>query len=110
HTIVTYTEPTGTQHTFPPLNVSSPSSGCPTSANAFAADSSGYRIYRSQPTTTSLIQNIYAPDGTLVHIFNGPVDARVNYIQVVDNNGNYLSSTSTRGGGSLVDTLGRTLI
>ncbi len=93
-----WTDLNGTVHPFH-LNLSG-NTGCPLSANAFAADSSGYHMYQDSAGNIT----VYAPDGTLVY---SPTlqDANRNYIRSRDSNGNYISKTST--GSGLIDTLGR---
>ncbi len=90
------------------------STSCPGTGNAFAADSSGYRIYVTNFTpgqTYSLA--VYAPDGTLV---SGTSIGGTNCTRtsgtvcpvVEDTNGNYLSFDYTNN--NYIDTLGRTVV
>jgi RHS repeat-associated protein len=105
----TYTEPSGTQHMFPPSSVYFPDPSCPTTSNAFATDSSGYHQYISCDVNFCT-HKIYAPDGTMVFTNRATQDSKGNYIQVVDPNGNYLSTATTGLDPELfVDTLGRTI-
>lgn len=102
----TWTEPLGTQHEFAPIAVNYTGLGCPTSGSAFAADSSGYKLY-IQAGGSTLAETVYAPDGTLV--FTNANLGSPNRIAIETPNGNYLSccdATAT----SLVDTVGRVLM
>ena len=94
-----WADQSGTDHVFH-LNESG-NNGCPSSADAFATDSSGFHMY-----FTSTGMTVYAPDGTLAYQAPAPQDPQGNYIQSKDTNGNYLSTPSSAIGG-IIDTLGR---
>ncbi len=74
---------------FFPLTVGTTGSGCPTSATAYATDSSGYLMSVVYPTPTV---QVYAPDGSLVDQNYPAKDTLGRYILAWDSNGNYLSS------------------
>jgi hypothetical protein len=95
-----------------PITTKVPYSGCSslTSADAFAADSSGFHMY----VTNSSSATVYAPDGTLVAqpFLSVPQDPSGHSIQVVDPNGNYLSNFRDLNTGQVFtyDTAGRTAL
>lgn len=102
---VAWTDSSGTARYFalPTVYNSSGAGNCSSSANAFATDSSGYRLYKANNRF-----KIYAPDGIIVYDggYDGPgwtTDAQGNKIVAIDSNGNYLSV----GNQGPVDTLGR---
>lgn len=91
HNTFTWTDPRGTRRVFPIATTQG--GGCGgdlSSGDAFAQDSSGYRMYVTNYTQARVV----APDGTQV------------YPQFKDTNGNYFSSDAS---GNIIDTLGRTV-
>ena len=90
----------GTSH---PFHVNTaPYSNCPSEADAFAVDSSGYHAYLWNNGN----MNIYAPDGTIEFAYPFAQDSQGNYVLSEDPNGNYLSNSQAEPLG-LNDTLGR---
>ena len=87
-----WTEPNGTQHTFPIYTYTNLCTHTSVSSgNAFASDSTGYHMYVTNYSTAT----VYASDGRLV--YPG--------LQGEDTNGNYFTADSN---GNIIDTLGRT--
>ena len=106
----TYTEPSGTQHPFPPDTTGGVCGGNPIlKADYLATDSSGYHEYvdltkTKYPTNTV---TVVAPDGTMVWQSGYLKDIHGNAVFIEDPNGNYISSNPS--GGPYLDTLGRTI-
>jgi RHS repeat-associated protein len=95
YTDVSWTDKNGTAHIFH-LNYSDyGTSGCPSTADGFASDSSGYHMYVTGAPVHEIglsgypPDGIYAPDGTLVapSLYN----SQGNPIISEDSNGNYMS-------------------
>jgi RHS repeat-associated protein len=100
----------GTTKYFPNIPVNPNVSGCPTTGNAFAADSSGYRLYVTQ-SGSNLTIKVYAPDGTLVNQTPAIPDPNNviagTFVYTEDSNGNYMLTAGDNE--NLFDTLGRSL-
>lgn len=101
-----WTDDSRTLHSFP-ISLSWSVCGNLEQGDAFATDSSGYHMYVSAYSSTSVDASVYAPDGTLVYgwgwinyknrIAKGPVDP----------NGNFLTSVNST---TVYDTLNRPAI
>lgn len=79
-----------------------PYSNCPSEADAFAVDSSGYHAYLWNNGN----MDIYAPDGTIEFAYPFVQDSQGNWVLSEDPNGNYLSNSQANYWG-INDTLGR---
>ncbi len=98
----------GTQHVFD-LATNTFYSGCPLTASAYAADSSGYWMTTSyNGQGGGVTAAIYAPDGTLVYSWPQALDSLGHIVIAKDSNGNYLSMNSSYTG--FYDTIGRDFV
>ena len=93
----------GTTHAFHLATASA--SNCPSAADAFATDSSGFHMYYTNAFPNTSPMKVYAPDGTLVWTNPPSHDPQGNNIVTEDTNGNYLSLDSHYA--NLYDTLYR---
>jgi RHS repeat-associated protein len=100
YTDITWTDQNGTAHLFHLNENTDNEAGCPSVADAFASDSSGYHMYVGGTNS-----GVYAPDGTLVYT-GTMTDPQGRPIISKDSNGNYMSLLNSNPE-TIYDTLNR---
>jgi RHS repeat-associated protein len=95
YTDITWTDQNGTAHLFHLNENTDNEAGCPSTADAFASDSSGYHMYVTGAPAHEIgapgyaPDGVYAPDGTLVAPWVSDPQGRP--VISEDSNGNYMS-------------------